>query len=95
MGMEYGVWNMEMSQHVPLQVLNKGILIVLDIIYHLLKTQSRVGTRAILNTWISYGLYRPNTWTWVVSSQHLDCIVLYSQAGLRLYNPNQLQHYHM
>ena len=30
------------------------MLIVLDIIYHLLKTQSRVGTQAILSTWTSY-----------------------------------------
>ena len=30
------------------------VLIVLDIIYHLLKTQSRVGTQAILSTWTSY-----------------------------------------
>ena len=54
-------------------------LLVLDIIYHLLKTlktqsRFRVGTRAITWTRISYGLYCPNTWTWVVLSQHLDCI---------------------
>ena len=57
------------------------MLIVLDIIYHLLKTQSRVGTRAIripgfhmgcIVPTPGHGLYRPNTWTVLYCILRLD-----------------------
>ena len=63
------------------------VLIVLDIIYHLLKTQSRVGTQAILSTWTSYFcILRLDSGYIIPTSYHIT-ICRTSRAGQRAWLP--------